>query len=163
MTPRIIALAFFSLFCAYATAQTTVTPPWIQANVIGRELELIDSTQVEYYFYATSLARAQPFWTKANVTGLEMELVDPERVLQYFFGDDGVAISVGTKNGSVAAPSAEWRIVDGRLVVGFFGHPGIAEPESTQGFTILSRDTSTIVLRDGATGEVKTFKVLRNP
>jgi hypothetical protein len=126
---RILVLAFFLVFCAYATAGTKETPSW----------------------------------SKANVIGLEIELVDPVRVLQYFFGDDGVAISVGTKNGGVAAPSAEWRIVDGRLVVGFFGHRGIAELKSTQGFTLLYRDTSMIVLRDGATGEVKTFGVLRNP
>lgn len=156
---RIIALVFFVLFCALAPAGTKETPSWTKANVIGPQLDLIDPTQMEPYFYAT----APSFWTKANVIGLEMELVDPVRVLQYFFGDDGVAISVGTKNGSVAAPSAEWRIVDGSLVIGFFGHPGVAEPKSTQGFTLLYRDTSTIVLRDGTTGEVQTFKVLRNP
>jgi hypothetical protein len=91
-----------------------------------------------------------------------MERVDPTKVEQYLFGNDTVSMTFGSKGGPVTGPAAEWRIIDERLVIGFFGHEGLREPSSADGFTLISRTPSTIVLRT-ASGEVKTFKVLRNP
>lgn len=100
-------------------------------------------------------------WERENIVGLTIELIDSEKIEKYSFVNESVLMTFGRKGGFVTAPSAEWRLIDNRLVIGFFNHEGIVEPEKGSGFSLISWKGSMLTLQDNK-GIVKRFRVLKS-
>lgn len=92
-------------------------------------------------------------WTDATVTGLAMSLEDPDAFEELRFEKNGiVSVTGGQKNGPIASPLFYWRVEKGQLQFGY-GH-------NWQEFTLVSRDTSQVVVTDQA-GKTLRFKIIR--
>jgi hypothetical protein len=101
---------------------------------------------------------AQPQWTVESIIGLRISLVDklqPKHYSELFFGPGGtLAISVGIKGEWETNPLTVWKLVDGRLHMGF--------DKTSSGWTLVSRNPSTIVIRT-ETGELQTYRIIERP
>jgi hypothetical protein len=107
---------------------------------------------------ATKSPQTAVAWSQDEIIGLTIELIDSKKIEIYSFGKDGVAMTFGRKNGFVTGPLAEWKIIDNRLVIGFWGN-GVTEPPAGAGFMLISKSDSIFVLKDSS-GAIKRFKVL---
>lgn len=107
---------------------------------------------------ATTSRNMEANWNQDELVGLTIDLIDPKKIETYSFGKDSVAMTFGRKNGFVAGPLAEWKIIDNRLVIGFWGN-GATEPLVGAGFMLISKSDSIFVLKDSS-GAIKRFKVL---
>ena len=92
-------------------------------------------------------------WTPDSVVGLTIELVDQKRYEWMRFVRDGaVLITIGQKQGPLAAPVFQWTLVSGRLRI------TTDDKKPYEELTLVSRDASKIVARRSS-GELITYKI----
>ena len=98
---------------------------------------------------------AQPQWTQAEIVGLKIELIDPVAFESMTFDRDGsVPLTVGERNGPLAAPLFYWQFESGRLRI--TAH----DKQLYDEFTLISRNARTIKVRRH-NGKVAKFKILQ--
>jgi len=93
-------------------------------------------------------------WTRDDVVGLTIELIDPNIIESMSFTAQGIAVvTIGRKDGWVAAPAWPWRLIRGRLQLNH-------RDEVYEELTLISRDASIIVARR-RNGKIARYRILK--